>query len=168
MKKILTTIMVTSLIVLTGCNETNKEELETEISKSIKIDETGAKLVCTTDYDYTDLNYVLGSKYVVYADENNKITKIISKEVISSYDTDKLDEFETYLNQNHSTAVQYNGYDYNIDRETNKVTSTVEINYNEFDIDKFYEDSGEKEKPNLTLDEVEKKYVSLGAECKRK
>lgn len=168
MKKIFSILMFTSFILLTGCGETTKKELETNLSRSLKINDEGAKLVCTTDYDYTDLNYVLGSKYVVFADDNGKVTKVIAKEMIQSYDSDKLKEFEDYLVQNHSAAVQYNGYDYNIDKEANKIISTVEINYNEFDIKKFYEDNEEKADTNLTVDGMEKQYVSLGAECKRK
>lgn len=168
MKKILSIVMLTTCILLTGCGEQTKKELDTNLSKSIKINEDGAKLVCTTDYDYTNLNYVLGSKYVVFADSNNKVTKVISKEIIQSYDEDKLKEFEDYLTQNHSAAVQYNGYDYNIEKEKNKVISTVEIDYTEFDIKKFYEDNEEKADTNLTIDSMEKQYVSLGAECKRK
>ena len=168
MKKILSIVMLTTCILLTGCGEQAKKELDTNLSKSIKINEEGAKLVCTTDYDYTNLNYVLGSKYVVFADSNNKVTKVISKEIIQSYDEDKLKEFEDYLTQNHSAAVQYNGYDYNIEKKKNKVISTVEIDYTEFDIKKFYEDNEKKADTNLTIDSMEKQYVSLGAECKRK
>ena len=168
MKKVITTLLVTTSILLTGCGNNKNKELDTNLSKSIKINDEGAKLICTTDYDYTDLNYVLGSKYVVFADENDKVTKVISKEVIQSNDESKLKEFEDYLVQNHSAAVQYNGYDYNIDKENNKVISSVEIDYTVFDIKKFYEDNDEKADSNLTLDSMEKQYISLGAECKRK
>ena len=168
MKKMLSILMLSSLIFLTACGEKVKVKLDTNLSQSIRINEEGAKLVCTTDYDYTDLNYTLGSKYVVFADDNDKVTKVIAKEIIQSNDDDKLKEFEEYLVQNHSAAVQYNGYDYNIDKENNKVISTVEIDYKEFDIKKFYEDNEEKADANLTLDSIEKQYVTLGAECKRK
>ena len=168
MKKIISILVIISLILLTGCGKDKKEKLDTNLSSSIKIDDTDAKLICTTDYDYTDLNYVIGSKYVVFADKDNKVTKVISKEVIQSNDKDKLKEFEEYLNQNHSAAVQYNGYDFNVEKESNKIISTVEINYNEFDIKKFYEDNEESANTNLTIDSMEKQYVSLGAECKRK
>ncbi len=157
-------------ILLSGCESNSNEELEKNISSTIDIDDDGASLVCTTDYDYTELNYTLGSKYVVFADKDGKVTKVISKEIISSTDKDKLDEFETYLTQNHSSASAYSGYDYNVEKEKNKVTSEVTIDYSEFDLKRFVEDnsSNTNEKiEELTLDSIEKQYVSLGAECKR-
>ena len=155
-------------LVLTGCGESKKEDLEKNISDNIKIEEEGAKLVCTTDYDYSDLNYTLGSKYVVFADDKDKVTKVISTEIISSNDKSKLDEFENYLNQNHDAASKYNGYTYTINREGNKVTSSVTIDYKEFDLSKFLSDTESDDKDELTLDSIEKKYVSLGAKCNKK
>jgi len=171
MKKInLLLLLVISTLIFTGCAEEKKKELKTDISKDIKIDDTGASLVCTTDHDYTELNYVIGSKYVVFAEENNKVTKIISKEIIESTDQTILDDFERYLNENHNAALQYGGYTYDIKREDDKITSSVNIDYNEFDIAKFAKEneSVEQDITVMTVDELEKQYISLGAECKRK
>jgi hypothetical protein len=168
MKKLYLSFIAIGLLLLTGCEESKKEKLETEISKNINIDTEGAKLVCTTDYDYSELNYTLGSKYVVFADDKDKVTKVISGEVIYSTDKTRLDDFENYLNQNHDAAAKYNGYTYNVEREKNKVTSSVTIDYSEFDMKKFLDDNESTDKEELTLDSIEKKYVSLGAKCERK
>lgn len=167
-KKGIILVLTGICLILTGCGETTKKELETNISDKIKIDDDGAKLICTTDYDYSELNYVLGSKYVVFADDKDKVTKVLSSEIISSNDKSKLDEFENYLNQNHDAASKYNGYTYNIERESNKVISTVTIDYSEFDLKKFLSDNESKELEDLTIDSIEKKYVSLGAKCSKK
>lgn len=162
-------LIVINISILTGCDETPEQKLETNISDNINIDDNGAALVCTTDYDYTELKYVLGSKYVVFADDKGKVTKVVSREIISSTDETKLDEFESYLNENHTAALQYNGYTYDVKREDNQVISDVTIDYEEFDIKKFAE---ENENANidgeLTVDSIETKYVSLGAKCERK
>ena len=54
-------LIVINISILTGCDETPEQKLETNISDNINIDDNGAALVCTTDYDYTELKYVLGS-----------------------------------------------------------------------------------------------------------
>lgn len=161
-------LILACVFIITGCEE-EKIELETNISESIDIDDTGATLICTTDYDYTELNYVIGSKYVVFA-EDNKVTKIVSREIITSSDVTKLDDFENYLNENHNTAIQYGGYTYDVKREDDKVISDVTIDYSDFDIKKFADDNDtvDKNTQELTVDSVEKQYISLGAECKRK
>lgn len=162
-------LIVINMSILTGCNGTSENKLETNISEKINIDDNGASLVCTTDYDYTELKYVLGSKYVVFADDKGKVTKVISREIISSTDEAKLDEFENYLNENHTAALQYNGYSYNVKRENQQVVSDVTIDYNEFDLKKFAsENEGTNIDGDLTVDSIETKYVSLGAKCERK
>lgn len=168
-KKILSMVMVIIFLLITGCKEKQIKELSTSISKDINIKEDGAKLICTTDYDYTELNYTLGSKYVVFADEDGKVTKIISEEIIESTDESKLEEFESYLNKNHDVAVQYKGYTYDVKKEDNKVISDVTIDYSEFDAKKFISENDlEDSIKELTIDSIEKKYIALGATCNKK
>ncbi len=156
------------ICLLTGCGESKKKQLDTNLSQSIKIEnESEAALICTMDYDYSDLNYVLGSKYVVFG-KDNKIEKIESKEIISSYEKEKLDQFEDYYNKNHNAASNYNGYEYDLKRTDDSITSTVIIDYKEFDLNKFLSDNDIKDsEKDYTIDGVEKKYISLGAECKK-
>lgn len=169
-KYLILPIVFIGIIFLTGCNEKKETKLETDISSTINIDDKDAKLVCTTDYDYTELKYVIGSKYVVFADDDKKVTKVISEEIIQSNDEDKLNEFEEYLNTNHNAATQYDGYSYKVDRKDNKVISDVTIDYSKFNFKQFAEDNKDSnamtEAP--TLDSIESEYVSLGATCKRK
>lgn len=161
-------ILLFVICLLTGCEDGKKKQLDKNLSSSIAIEnEENAALICTMDYDYSDLNYVLGSKYVVFG-KDNKIDKIVSKEIISSYEKDKLDQFEDYYNQNHNTAANYNGYEYDLKRTDNSITSTVSIDYNEFDLKKFLSDNESNDSiKDYTIEGVEKKYVSLGAECKK-
>ena len=168
-KKILSILIILLCIFTVGCEEKKEKELEKNLSDSIDIDDNGASLVCTTDMDYTEYDYTLGSKYVVFADNDGKVTKIVSSEIINSNDKSKLDEFEEYLNKNHEVASKYNGYKYDIKKESKKVISSVSIDYSEFDLKTFIKDNNITNMDEvLTLDSVEKQYVSLGAECNRK
>lgn len=169
MKRCFYLLLIITCIFITGCEDTKKVELETNISESIDIESTGAALVCTTDYDYTELEYVIGSKYVVFA-EDDKVTKIVSREIIVANDSTKLDDFESYLNENHDAAIQYGGYTSDVKREDNKVISDVTIDYSEFDVKKFAEDNEavDSDMTKLSVDDIEKQYVSLGAKCTRK
>ncbi len=169
MKKLTKIAIVFSLFLLVGCGE-KKVELEKNISSTIDIDDKEAKMVCYADYDYSELDYVMGAKYAVFADGENKVTKVISREIIESNDGAKLDEFETYMSENHDAAKKYGGYDSNIARSSNRVTSDVTIDYTYFDMEQFTEDNkgNDKVKIELTLDSLESQYVSLGATCERK
>lgn len=167
-KKYLIVFMIIICFIITGCKEEKKVKLDTNLSNTINIDDDGAKLICTMDIDYTEYDYTLGSKYVVFADKNKKVTKVVSSEIINSSDEEKLDEFESYLNSNHDLAMQYNGYTYAVKREKDKVISEVTIDYSEFDLKKFIEENKSVTDEELTLDSIEKQYVSLGATCTRK
>lgn len=167
-KKITIIFMIMICFIISGCEAEQKVTLDTNISDGINIDDDGAKLICTIDMDYTEYNYTLGSKYVVFANKDNKVTKVKSSEIINSSDEEKLDEFESYLNSNHDLAMQYNGYTYDVKREKDKVISEVTIDYNEFDLKKFVEENKSVTDEELTIDSIEKQYVSLGATCTRK
>lgn len=168
MKKLYLSILAVSLLVITGCEEKKEKKLDKNISENIKIDgEEEADLVCTSDYDYSDLDYVIGSKYIVFGD-SKKVTKVSSVEIITSNDKKRLDSFEDYYNQNHDIAAKYNGYTSDVSREKDRVISKVNIDYNEFDLKKFYEENETNNKETLTIDSIKKKYESLGATCKKK
>lgn len=169
MKRKLILVLLMSIFLVTGCEE-KKIELTKNLSSTIDIDDKDAKLVCTTDYDYTELDYVIGSKYVVFADNDGNVTKVVSREIIESNDQEKLDQFEEYLNENHTAASEYNGYEPKVVRTANRVTSDVTIDYEQFDMEKFVEDNVEvgKDIKVMTIDKIEKQYVSLGATCEKK
>ena len=95
-KKLLTVLLIMIGITLSGCEKT-ETDLNTKLSETITMDDSGAKLVCTTDIDHTEYKYTLGSKYIVFADKDGKVTKIISSEIINSTDENKLKEFDCYF-----------------------------------------------------------------------
>ena len=168
-KRILSIAIILLCIFTVGCEEKDVKDLEKNLSDTIKIDDNGASLVCTTDIDYSEYDYTLGSKYVIFADSEGKVTKIISSEIINSNDKSKLDEFEEYLNKNHEVAEKYNGYKYEISKESKKVISNVTIDYSQFDLKTFIKENNISNMDEvLTVDAVEKQYISLGAECNRK
>lgn len=162
-------ILLFVLLLLTGCGS-EKKELDKDIASSIDIDEKDAKLVCTTNYDYSELDYVIGSKYVVFANDEGLVTKVVSREIIESNDQTKLDDFQSYLSENHEAAKEYDGYESNIKHTDKRVISDVTIDYSKFDMEKFVADNADAGKDiiELTLDKIEAQYISLGATCERK
>lgn len=171
---LITLLLCCTLVV--GCGEkkekdTTKDDLSTSISSSISIDEKDASLVCTTDMNYSNYGYTMGAKYVVFADSNNVVKKIVSTEIVESDDSQIITEFEDYLNENYTTASSYGGYTYDVSVSGNRVISNVSINYTEFDMDKYvvdYETMADyvNDSNEFTLESVKKMYEAMGSTCK--
>lgn len=168
MKKKIFILLFICLFVLTGCKEQEKKLLPTDLSENIEIDDKDAKLVCTADYDYNDLHYVAGAKYVVFADKDNKITKIISREVTKSTDKSILNNAEALYQENIDKVESYGGYSYEINKDKDSITVDVTIDYTEFNIKKYKEDNKSDISDEPTVDELYKSYVSLGLKCEKK
>lgn len=168
MKKKILMILFICIFILTGCNKKEDELLPTELSKDIDIDEKGAKLVCTADYDYNDLHYVTGAKYAVFGDKDNKVTKIISREITKSKDKSILNNAETLYQENIDKIESYGGYTYNINKDKDSITVDVTIDYTDFNIKKYKEDNKSDLSDEPTIDEIYKSYVSLGVKCEKK
>ncbi len=168
MKKKILILLFICICTLTGCGKKEKELLPTDLSKNIKIDEKDAKIVCTADYDYNDLHYVTGAKYVVFADKDNRVTKIVSREITKSTDKSILNNAETLYQDNIDKMESYGGYSYNIDRNKDSITVDMTIDYAEFNIKKFKEDTKSDINDEPTIDEIYKSYVSLGLKCEKK
>lgn len=168
-------ILLLLLLCLTGCGNTTEnisENNEIELSKTIEIDDTGASLVCTNDTIYEEENYSIGSKYVIYLNNDNFVTRINSVEIIETNDQEKLSYFESYLNNNYSKISAYSGYEYDINIENNHLISNVNINYEEFNLESYAVDYPEIEKfltdNKISKDKLIEHFSSLDIKCEKK
>lgn len=165
-------VIIVCVITITGCGAKEKEvALPKNLTETINLDSDGAATVCFANYDYSDTQgYVTGSKFVVFTDENNIVTKIISQEVVMSNDEEILDVFKESLERNYSTASQYGGYDYKINVSGNKLTSDVTLDYTEMDLKSMAIDNKDlkiylNDDYKFTLSSIKSMYMSVGAEC---
>jgi len=174
MKKIAKNIAIILCVCLaTGCGteEKKEEQLPTNLLDEIKLDTNGASSICSAEYDYSDTQgYVTGSKFAIYADENDIVVKIVSQEVVVSNDEEILNVFEESLKRNYSTSSQYGGYTYEIKVDGNKLVSSVTLDYTEMDLKSMASDNEDlkiylNENNQFTLNSVKSMYMSVGAEC---
>lgn len=170
MKKIF--ILLSIVLVLTGCTTAKKkEEKKEDILDDIQIDDSLANYVCTINNE-DNKEYKLIGKYVIYLD-NNDVTNINSVEIIESDNNNTLDYFESYYLSNYDKIANYGGYEYNIDKEEDKLIINVKINYNEFNIESYVTDYPDSisifsEDFKLKEDKLLEKYEKQNIICEKK
>lgn len=166
--------IILCIFILVGCgNEEKKEkELPTNIAEEIELDTEGAAAVCKAEYDYSDTEgFVTGSKMVIFTDENDIVTKIVTQEKVFSYDKDVLETLKEGIERNYSASSQYGGYEYKIEIEGNELVSNVTLDYTEMDLKSMANDIEDlkvylNDNYQYTLSSVKSMYMSAGAECK--
>lgn len=166
--------IILCIFVLVGCgNEEKKEkELPTNIAEEIELDTKGAAAVCTAEYDYSDTEgFVTGSKMVIFTDENDIVTKIVTQEKVFSYDNEVLETLKEGIERNYSASSQYGGYEYEIVIKGNELVSNVTLDYTEMDLKSMANDIEDlkvylNDNYQYTLSSVKSMYMSAGAECK--
>lgn len=152
MKKLTLLIIPILLICLTGCRE-----------------KTG-QMVCTLETKDVVNGYELHSEYKInYKD--NKVESVKTIEIITSESEDILNYFETTLKDTYSKSNKaYSGYTYNINKDDNKVTSEVTIDYNTMNLKQFVNDQPSLKSyvkdDKLLIDGIKLIYESIGATCK--
>ena len=115
--------------------------------------------------------YTLTSKYTVYY-TGDTVDSVETKEEVKSDEESILDYFEKTLNNTYTTANEnYGGYDNNITRSDNTLTSVTKIDYNKMDMKKYVDDNtAVKSYVNsdykFTLDGIKSIYELSGAICK--
>lgn len=166
--------IIICIILITGCGNNKKEqkeELPTDLVKNMNLDDKDATAVCSAEFDYADTQgYATGSKFLIYADEDGIVNKIVSREIVVSNDEEILNLFEDSLNRNYDSFSQYGGYTFKVEIEDNKLTSDVTIEYTETDLKAMAADNETLEiylndDNQLTLDSVKAMYISSGATC---
>lgn len=155
MKKILSLCFIFIMcITLCACGKSKKEKVTT----------------CKLESNQESSGYKLEATYKIYS-KNDVVTKVDTEEIIISDKEDVLNSFESSLKTQYKNNNDlYGGYDYDISKEDNKVTSKVVINYNKMDLDKFIDNNSAMKNfvnnsNKLTLDGAKKIYSSVGAKC---
>lgn len=174
--KCLLCFFIISLLV--GCNEEKEEALNKNLSDEILLDEEGASAVCEANYDYSDTEgYVVGAKFIIYADKDNNVTRIVGEQIAASTNKSTLVKFQEALEENYSSASQYatedNGYIYKLKSTGNKLYVDTDIDYTKMDMEELSKNSEDlsvylTEDNRFTLSSVQSMYMALGAECRVK
>ncbi len=166
-------LVVLLVFLLIGCGEEKKEELETDLSQKIELSTEGAKAVCSSDFDYSDTNgYVTGSKFVIYADDNNIVTRIVGRQIATSKDKKILQEFQDSLEVNYGISSNYgDGYQYYMELLGDQLIVDTDIDYTNYDMEEMAKDSEElkeylTEDYKFTLSAVKSMYMAVGSDCK--
>lgn len=144
------------ILLCTGCNATNNEE---------KI------MNCDLKSTNSVQGYTLTSKYTIYY-TGDSVNSVETKEEVKSDEESILDYFEKTLTNTYETANEnYGGYDNNITRSDNSITSTTKIDYNKMDMKKYIDDntavkSYVNSDNKFTVDGIKSIYETMGAICK--
>lgn len=155
MKKVFFVFCFVTLLC-TGCNATNNE---------IKI------MNCDLKSTNSVQGYTLTSKYTVYY-TGDSVNSVETKEEVKSDEESILDYFEKTLTNTYETANEnYGGYDNNITRSDNSITSITKIDYNKMDMKKYIDDntavkSYVNSDNKFTIDGIKSIYEAMGAICK--
>ena len=139
------------LLLSTGCGNSNSTE---SMTCTRTMNQNGIK---------TDLKY-----NIEYS--KDYVTKIKTIETIESSNTDILDTYKEQIEALYSPYKNIEYYNYNIDIKDDKLTSTVDINYEKIDTDKLLEiDSANGQlikDGKIKVSDIKSVYESLGATCK--
>lgn len=141
------------LICLSGC-DAEPTEVSCTLSRNDKVN-----------------NYSLEATYNISA-EGNIVSKVTTKEVVTTDDEELLENFKNQFDTTYSTMSKaYGGYDYNITTKDNTVTSDVTIDYTKVDLDTLATDEPTikglmNDQNQITLDNLKQTYENMGATCK--
>lgn len=157
MKRLIKALFIGIIIFnICGCGCSKKEKIVT----------------CTNKNEQSISGYTLESTYKIHSKKNN-VTKIETKIIITSEKKEILEQFENDLKRQYeSNNKNYGGYKYDISIKDEKLTATVTIDYNKFDMDKFVSDNTAMKEylddSKYTLDGAIKYYETTGNKCDNK
>lgn len=138
------------LLLSTGCGNSNSIE---SMTCTRTMNQNGIK---------TDLKY-----NIEYS--KDYVTRIKTVETIETTNTDILDNYKEQIETLYSPYKDVEYYNYNVDIKDDKLTSTVDINYEKIDTDKLLEiDSANGQlikDGKIKVSDIKSVYESLGATC---
>ena len=137
------------LILVTGCSKESENLITCTRSMNQNNIKTNLKYNISYDGDY--------------------VTRIKSVETVETDSQDILDSYKTQIESIYSPYSDVDYYEYNVKVEDNKLTSTVDINYEKVDTDKLLEiDSANGQlikDGKIKVNDIKSVYESLGAIC---
>ena len=138
------------LLLVTGCGNNSMESM----TCTRTMNQSGIK---------TSLKYNV--KY-----KGDYVSRIKTVETVETDSSDILNTYKEQIESLYSPYKDVEYYDYNVDVVDNKLTSTVDINYEKVDTDKLLEiDSANGQlikDGKISVDDIKSVYESLGATCK--
>ena len=139
------------LLLVTGCGNSNSME----------------SMTCTRTMNQNGIKTSL--KYNVKY-KGDYVSRIKTVETVETDDSVILNTYKEQIESLYSPYKDVKYYDYNVDVTDNKLTSTVDINYEKVDTDKLLEiDSANGQlikDGKISVDDIKSVYESLGATCK--
>ncbi len=138
------------LFLVTGCGNSND----------------ALSMTCTRTMNQNNIKTSL--KYnVEYKDDY--VSRIKSVETIETDSSDILNTYKEQIESLYSPYQDVDYYEYNVEIQDNKLTSTVDINYEKVDTDKLLEiDSANGQlikDGKIRVDDIKSVYENLGAIC---
>lgn len=138
------------LLLVTGCGNSNNT----------------SSMTCTRTMDQNNIKTSL--KYNVEF-KDGYVLRIKSVETVETSSSDILDTYKEQIESLYSPYQDVDYYEYNVDIEDNKLTSTVDINYEKVDTDRLLEiDSANGQlikDGKISVNDIKSVYESLGAIC---
>ena len=124
-------------------------------------------MTCTRTMNQNNIQTSL--KYIVNY-QGDYVTRIKSVETIETDNSDILDSYKEQVETIYSPYKDVEYYEYNVEVADNKLTSTVDINYEKIDTDKLLEidsSNGQLIKDGkIAVADIKTVYENLGAICK--
>lgn len=157
MKKVFSILfLIVGLFVIVGCGNKADDKLV---------------MICTSSSSDTIRGYNLETKYNVYSNDNDIVSKVSTTEAVTSNNDEILDFFNRELKSAYSELNDtYGGYDNKVIKTNGKVTSETTIDYSIMNLKKYVEDNSEvKDYVNsdnkFTITSIKRLYEELGATC---
>ena len=155
-------LLLSLLVLLTGCGEETKEDVIQEVPKQATVHCELSSRDVINDYETT-------AEYTIYY-TGDYVDKVDTVETIISDSTEILDTMEAYINTTYDSMNNaYGGYTYEVKKEDGKVISNVEIDYTEMDLDSYVTDqplmANYVKDGKFLLDGIVEIYEATGATC---
>ncbi len=167
-------LCILAIVLLSGCNEEKEEKLEANLSKDIILEEGNASAICTVDKDYSDSNgYVIGAKFIIYADENDIVTRVVGQQIAASNNKGKLSTLQNKMTEDYKRASEYGGYTYDIKLSGKKLIINTDIDYTKLNLEEMAKNNENlsaylTEDYKYKLSDIQAVYMTTGAECQTK
>lgn len=161
-------VLLVGVVLLTGCNDTKKENKDNNNNKEVKEEVKEQTMECSRKATVTegvelDVNYT-----VTYVGEDVK--KVYSNEKVISENKQYLEAYKTQVENIYSPYKDLKYYDTNIRIEGNTLISEATIDYDKVDTDKMIEiDSANAtliKDGKVKVSDLKTAYSALGAICK--
>lgn len=124
-------------------------------------------MTCTRTMDQNNIKTSLKFN-IEYKDDY--VSRVKRVETIETTNSDVLDTYKEQIEALYSPYKDVDYYEYNVDISDNKLTSTVDINYDKVDTDKLLEiDSANGtliKDGKININDIKSVYEDLGAICK--